>query len=316
MYDADYDNYLNDRRKAAGKIELKTPAMDAGHPPDFVTKDSGTRTEHPDGVVRDTDAGKPRFDLMFPKGVPFDAQLMTRVAELYERGGVKYGMRNWEKSATPETLEHHEAALMRHVYRFLTEVEDGEDHAAAVVWNVNAVDLCRRKIGLKKVKEVTEAAQEATEELFKNDSLNTYIFPYVGKDTASTGKYYQKEIRADSYREAKSVFDLWLSGQPFYNSHPDMIPVPAPLAPAPALDPEWPHIEWSQGDVLEEVKVALDGKPYTWVYHDCSDTWLYKRPEDSKPSAESALSSKKLFALYGPLTCTKGNHVGRSVGGA
>jgi hypothetical protein len=139
MYDADYDAYLND---------LHAEAEATG----FITKDSGTRTEHADGVVRDTDQGKPRFDLLFPKGVPYESQLMTRVAELYERGGVKYGMRNWEKSATPETLEHHEAALMRHVVRFLTGEDDGEDHAAAVVWNVNAVDLCRRKISLGKIK--------------------------------------------------------------------------------------------------------------------------------------------------------------------
>lgn len=113
---------------------------------EYVTKTSGTRAEHPDGVVRDTSEGKPRFDLMFAKGVPFDKQLMTRVADLYRRGGEAYGDRNWENSETEETLAHHEAALMRHVVKFLTGVEDGEDHAAAVVWNVNAVDLTRQKI--------------------------------------------------------------------------------------------------------------------------------------------------------------------------
>lgn len=271
MYDADY---LNRLREEAKNIELKTPAMDAGHPPDFVTKDSGAKAHHSDGVVRDTDAGKPRFDLMFPKGVPFDDQLMTRVAELYERGGQIYGMRNWEKSDAPETLEHHEAALMRHVVRFLTGVEDGEDHAAAVVWNVNAVDLCRRNIRLKKpasvfpehlmpgeevlfrkdlgdgvTMEIDPSEREAPPEWAKHsakccgepvhsslpftysdgcgrgevgsvplhDIFKSYTFPYVGKDSASTGRYCAKEIQAENYEAAKREFDLWERKQPFYN---------------------------------------------------------------------------------------------------
>lgn len=117
---------------------------------EYVTKTSGTRAEHPDGVVRDTSKGKPRFDLMFAKGVPFEKQLFTRVADLYRRGGEEYGDRNWENSETEETLAHHEAALMRHVVKFLTGVKDGEDHAAALVWNANAVDLTRAKIQEKR----------------------------------------------------------------------------------------------------------------------------------------------------------------------
>lgn len=112
----------------------------------YVTKDSGKKSEYGDGMVRDTTEGKPQFPLLFPKGVPYEDQLITRVAELYMRGGIKYGARNWEKSRTEESLAHHEDALMRHVIKFLIGTEDGEDHAAAVVWNVNAVDLTRRKI--------------------------------------------------------------------------------------------------------------------------------------------------------------------------
>jgi hypothetical protein len=114
----------------------------------YETKDSGKRFQSPDGMVRDTSEGKPQFALLFPKGVPYEDQLMTRVADLYHRGGVKYGPRNWEKSSTEEALAKHEDCLMRHVVKFLLGVEDGEDHAAAVIWNVNAVDLTRRKIAM------------------------------------------------------------------------------------------------------------------------------------------------------------------------
>lgn len=156
MYDYDEAEY---------KRELLAEAEAAWPDKKFVTKDSGSRAEHPDGVVRDTEAGKPRFDLFLPEGVPFDEQLLTRVAWLYERGAAKYGDRNWEKSETEETLAHHRAAYLRHVFRFYFGVEDGEDHAAAVVWNVNAIDLTRRKIKAKadRLAELREKALKSEE---------------------------------------------------------------------------------------------------------------------------------------------------------
>ncbi len=125
------------------------PPEDSGHDWEregYVTRDSGAKAEYADGMHRDDATGKPSFTLMFPKGVPFEDQLITRVADLYARGAVRYGDRNWEKSNTGESLAHHEEALMRHVVKFLLGVDDGEDHAAAVVFNVNAVDLTRRNI--------------------------------------------------------------------------------------------------------------------------------------------------------------------------
>jgi len=284
MYDADYDAYLKELQ------EETLATLLAGR--EFVTKDSGTRAEHPDGVVRDTDAGKPRFDLMFPKRVPFSEQLMTRVAELYERGAKKYGDRNWEKSETAETLEHHEAALMRHVIRFLTGEEDGEDHAAAVVWNVNAVDLTRRNIALKAIREAAEVAEEeaAAEQSGK---LRTYTFPYV-----YDGETCAKEILAATYGEAKGEFEAWNYARV-----------------TEGAIPYTPDMEWSQGDILEEARESPGGNTYCWAYKASADVWQYVKEIGSPPSPESSLSSGKLFSLYGPLRCTKGNHVGRVVDG-
>jgi hypothetical protein len=174
MFDADYEDWVQQQNDAEvgkqvreGKYdenylrELKEEIkgqVDGSRPFDkralkYQTKDSGKRFESPDGMVRDTSEGKPQFTLMFPKGIPFEDQLMTRVADLYHRGGVKYGPRNWEKSSTEEALAKHEDCLMRHVVKFLLGVEDGEDHAAAIVWNVNAVDLTRWKLRQPKLTE-------------------------------------------------------------------------------------------------------------------------------------------------------------------
>lgn len=172
MYDADYESWMqeqndqavgeylranfgvkNTEQKYTERIDEDTTVTVTGQPPEllkFSVKDSGEKSKYDDGMQRDTSVGKPQFALLFPKDVPYEDQLMTRVAALYHSGGVKYGPRNWEKSNSEESLAHHEEALMRHVVRFLLGVDDGEDHGAAVVWNVNAVDLTRRKIREKK----------------------------------------------------------------------------------------------------------------------------------------------------------------------
>lgn len=112
----------------------------------YITRQEGEEAVHSDGVRRDTDQGKTLYTLMFPKGVPMEDQLIVRVAELYTRGGAAHGLRNWENSRAEDTLEHHTEALWRHFMKFFFDVQDGEDHAAAIVWNVNAVDLTRRHI--------------------------------------------------------------------------------------------------------------------------------------------------------------------------
>lgn len=61
--------------------------------------------------------------------------------------GISTGLgRNWENSKSADTLAHHEDALWRHFMNFYFNVQDGEDHAAAIVWNINAVELTRRNL--------------------------------------------------------------------------------------------------------------------------------------------------------------------------
>src|SRR3954467_14165352 len=69
---------------------------------EWVTKDSGQRVDYPSGMRRDIQDGKPRFALIFPEGVPYEEQLLTRFAGLLARGAEKYGDNNWQLANSKE----------------------------------------------------------------------------------------------------------------------------------------------------------------------------------------------------------------------
>lgn len=94
----------------------------------YITKDSGERQEFDSGSVRDTQEGKPRYDLIPPAP-------MKRLAELYARGAEKYGEHNWTKG---QPVSRFQSSLERH-YKQWVEGETDEDHLAAVLWNTMAI---------------------------------------------------------------------------------------------------------------------------------------------------------------------------------
>lgn len=112
---------------------------------DYVTKDSGQRAEYESGMVRDTQAGKPRFDLIEPKGWPYEDQLVTRWAMLMARGAEKYNDRNWELGEGQEELDRAMASAERHLKQWKHGKTD-EDHAAAVCFNLNAAEFYKWKM--------------------------------------------------------------------------------------------------------------------------------------------------------------------------
>lgn len=112
---------------------------------DFVTKDSGERAQYESGMVRDTEEGKARFDLLVPLGVPYEAQFLTRVAQLMARGAEKYNARNWELAEGPEELARYKSSALRHLMQWIAEDRE-EDHAAAVVFNLLAAETVRFKM--------------------------------------------------------------------------------------------------------------------------------------------------------------------------
>lgn len=110
----------------------------------FETKDSGERAEFESGMVRDTDTGKARFELLLPLGVPYDAQFLVRVAELLGRGAEKYDNRNWEKAQGDEEMERFKSSAIRHLMQWAAGETD-EDHAAAVVFNLLGYETTKWK---------------------------------------------------------------------------------------------------------------------------------------------------------------------------
>lgn len=111
----------------------------------FETKDSGVRAEYDSGMVRDTQEGKARFELLLPLGVPYRDQFLVRVAELMARGAEKYSDRNWEKANGTEELERFKSSALRHLLQWAAGETD-EDHAAAVVFNLLGYETTKRKI--------------------------------------------------------------------------------------------------------------------------------------------------------------------------
>lgn len=105
----------------------------------YTTKDSGRRAEFANGGVRDSEAGKPRFDLTQPRTVPFKDQMLTRWAALMGRGAEKYEDRNWERFSDDKALARAKSSAFRHFMQWLNG-EDDEDHAAAVFFNITAVE--------------------------------------------------------------------------------------------------------------------------------------------------------------------------------
>lgn len=114
----------------------------------FITKDSGERQEYPTGMKRDTQDGKPNFNLIIPKELPYEDQLFTRLAYLMTRGAVKYGDRNWELSCTEEELERFKSSAFRHFMQWICGEID-EDHAAAVVFNIQCAEYAKHRLGKK-----------------------------------------------------------------------------------------------------------------------------------------------------------------------
>lgn len=101
----------------------------------FITKDTGKREAFSTGSQRDTQDGKPRYDLI-PVGP------MRRLAELYSRGAVKYGEDNWVRG---QPLSRTYASLLRHVFAW-REGDTIEDHLAGVVFNAFALMFFQDRI--------------------------------------------------------------------------------------------------------------------------------------------------------------------------
>ncbi len=129
---------------STGSAEIKGKLVFLGAPQTFTdagfeTKDSGERATFASGMVRDTTAGKTDFTLAL------DGPLFKRYAELMSRGAVKYAKRNWMKAAGEEELARFRESALRHFLQWYWGATD-EDHAAAVVFNLNGAEYVKGKL--------------------------------------------------------------------------------------------------------------------------------------------------------------------------
>jgi len=111
----------------------------------YVIKDSGKRAEYASGMIRDTTEGKPDFTLLFPKGIPYEDQLLTRFATHMTKGKEKYGLRNWEKANSEEELVRFKSSAMRHFMQWYHNIDD-EDHACATLFNLMASEYLKHRL--------------------------------------------------------------------------------------------------------------------------------------------------------------------------
>lgn len=114
---------------------------------DFQIKDSGQRQEFDGGMVRDTTEGKTNFlNALF-------GPMFRRYAEHLTKGRIKYpdpepGVPNWTLAEGKEEFLRAKESALRHMILWLEGARD-EDHAAAVIFNVNLAEYVLTKAGAR-----------------------------------------------------------------------------------------------------------------------------------------------------------------------
>jgi hypothetical protein len=109
-------------------------------PTPFTVKDSGARESFDSGMVRDTEDGKADYTLI-RRG-----PMYKRWAEHMTAGAVKYGRHNWTNADSEAEFQRFQRSAARHFEQWLDGERD-EDHAAAVMFNLNAAEFVREALG-------------------------------------------------------------------------------------------------------------------------------------------------------------------------
>lgn len=113
----------------------------------FEINDSGARQEFGGGMVRDTTEGKTNFlNALF-------GPMFRRYAEHLTKGRGKYpdpepGVPNWTLAEGEEEFLRAKESALRHMILWLEGARD-EDHAAAVIFNVNLAEYVLMKAGAR-----------------------------------------------------------------------------------------------------------------------------------------------------------------------
>lgn len=116
-----------------------------GHPMgDFQVLDSGARQEFASGMIRDTEEGKVNYTRVY------DGPMLERWAAHLTRAEPKYpdirpGVPNWTQAKSPEERERYRVSAARHFAQWMAGETD-EDHAAAVLFNINGYEYVQARI--------------------------------------------------------------------------------------------------------------------------------------------------------------------------
>lgn len=148
----------------------------------FNVVDHGVREEMKTGSVRDTQNGKPRFDL-----VP--ATCLTKLALHYGAGSEKYGDRNWEKG---QPITRYMSSAERHFQYFKMGLTD-ENHLMACVWNLFCIDWTLDQI---KAGKLPKELDDRTPEMLGSEictSLFSDIEKNIKKKLEKCAKIDEKE---------------------------------------------------------------------------------------------------------------------------
>ncbi len=98
-------------------------------------------------MQRDTNEGKPRFDLISGLSTKYENTLLYRWAMLLARGAEKYNERNWEKANSVEELNRAKESAFRHFMQWF-HGETDEDHSVGACFNINEVEYIMDKLGV------------------------------------------------------------------------------------------------------------------------------------------------------------------------
>jgi hypothetical protein len=105
---------------------------------EFAIKDSGKREEFAGGMVRDTTEGKINWSLIA------DGPMLRRWAVHLTNGAKKYAKRNWMKAEGQEEYDRAKESAFRHFMQWYNNERD-EDHASAVIFNINEAEYIAEK---------------------------------------------------------------------------------------------------------------------------------------------------------------------------
>lgn len=125
------------------KSDAKEMQENADFDRGFIVKDSGKRQSFAGGMVRDTADGK--IDWWRVRVGP----MMRRWADHLTKGNIKYpdvspGVPNWTLADGAEEMERFRQSADRHFAQWFNG-ENDEDHAAAVMFNINGFEYVKAK---------------------------------------------------------------------------------------------------------------------------------------------------------------------------